>query len=232
VKVTEKTPVNTIDVLVAAVDVPLGNTLKAGDVKWLPWPADYVPEGIIRKDKEPNADKDLSGSIARAPFLNAEPIRRERLIKSNNSSFLSAILPSGKRAIAINTDTRGSNSAGGFVLPNDRVDVVRLRREDSAAKEGREVYVSETILTNIRVLAIGTNVQEKDGEKTVIGETATLELDPKQVEAVALAQKQGTLALSLRSIADANDFSKASEFGDGGSITVVRFGVSQTNVKR
>jgi pilus assembly protein CpaB len=231
VKVTEQVAAHTVDVLVAAVDVPLGNTLKEADTKWLPWPADGVPEGLIRKDKEPTARTDVSGSIARAPLLAAEPVRRERLIKSNNASFLSAILPSGKRAVAITTDSRGSTSAGGFVLPNDRVDIVRLLRGAASGGEGREDYTSETILTNIRVLAIGQNVQEKDGEKTVIGETATLELDPNQVEIVALAQKTGSLSLALRSIADANDFSRPSG-GDGTSLTVVRFGVSQQNVKR
>lgn len=232
IKVVEQAPVRTVDILVAAADIPLGNTLKPGDVKWLAWPADHIPEGLIRKDRDPNAESELSGSIARAPLLGSEPVRRERLIKSDNASFLSAILPSGKRAIAINTDSRGANTAGGFILPNDRVDVIRLSRDETAARSGREVYTSDTVLHNIRVLAIGQNVQDKNGEKTVIGETATLELDPRQVEIIALAQKSGHLALALRSLSDANDFSKGVAGGEDTNLTLVRFGVSQQNVKR
>lgn len=214
-------PANTVDILVTATDVALGKTLQANEMRWLAWPADSVPAGVIRKDASPNALTDTVGSFARMSMLANEPIRNERLLKADGSGFLSAILPSGKRAVAITTERSGASTAGGFILPNDRVDVIRTTRDDES---GNKSYASETILTNVRVLAIGQNIQEKDGEKVVVGETATLELEPKQTEAIALAQKTGQLSLALRSLADAKDVSQ-SRTGEDATLNIVRFGI-------
>jgi pilus assembly protein CpaB len=190
-----------------------------------------VPAGVIRKSESPEATKELTGNLARAQIFASEPIRRERLMKTDGSGFLSAVLPSGKRAIAITIDNRGANSAGGFILPNDRVDVIRTRRDDAASRaQSADVMMSETILTNIRVLAIGQNVQERNGEKVVTGETATLELDPRQAETIALAQRTGNVSLALRSLADAKGDDKALA-PDDTSLTIVRYGVTIQNVK-
>src|SRR5829696_4907636 len=167
----------TAEVLVAAVDVPMGQSLKAGDLRWLAWPADSAPSAVIKRTEFPSGLEETTGSIARSNFFGGEPIRREELIKVDGSGFMSAILPAGMRAVAISIDTRGATSAGGFILPNDRVDIIRTFRDDDAARSGGvDVHMSETILTNIRVLAIGQNIQERNGEKVVTGETATLEL--------------------------------------------------------
>lgn len=219
----ERLPANTVDILVTATDVGLGKTLQAAEMRWLPWPAESVPAGVIRKDTNPNALTETVGSFARVSMLANEPIRNERLLKADGSGFLSAILPSGKRAVAITTERSGASTAGGFILPNDRVDVIRTTREDDS---GAKSVSSETILTNIRVLAIGQNIQEKDGEKVVVGETATLELEPKQTEAIALAQKTGQLSLALRSLADAREVSQ-SRTGDDATLSIVRFGVTE-----
>jgi pilus assembly protein CpaB len=222
----------TNDVLVAAGDLQVGQTVKPSDLRWQPWPADMVPAGFIRRSNEPGALEDAVGSIARVAFLSGEPIRREKLIKANGSGFMSAILPSGMRAIAISIDTRGATSAGGFVLPNDRVDVIRTYRDDEASRAGGgDVHLSETILTNVRVLAIGQNVQERNGDKVVTGETATLELTPGQAEIVTLAQKTGQLSLALRSLADAQRVEEAREDRDAG-LLVVRYGVAKQAPKR
>lgn len=221
----------TVEVLVAAVDIPLGNGVQPNDLRWAAWPADSVPAGVIRKSESPEATKELTGNLARAQIFASEPIRRERLMKTDGSGFLSAVLPSGKRAIAITIDNRGANSAGGFILPNDRVDVIRTRRDDAASRaQSADVMMSETILTNIRVLAIGQNVQERNGEKVVTGETATLELDPRQAETIALAQRTGNVSLALRSLADAKGDDKALA-PDDTSLTIVRYGVTIQNVK-
>ena len=117
------------------------------------------------------------------------------------------MLPSGMRAVAINIDPSGGATAGGFILPNDRVDVIRVYRDEEQTKAlGVEVNTAQTILTNVRVLAIGQTVQEKGGEKTVVGANATLELDPAQAELIVLAQRTagaGNLHLTLRSMLDA-----------------------------
>lgn len=218
--VTTYEPAPTVEVLVAAANIPLGNKLTGSDLKWIAWPLASLPENVIRKQDAPDGEAEFIGQIARAPLFGSEPIRREKLLKAD-SGFLSAILPPGKRAVAITTDSRGANTAGGFILPNDRVDVIRTSRDDGGSKDAGGP-VSETLVANVRVLAIGQSIQEKNGEKVVVGETATLELDPRQVEAVALAQKTSTLSLALRSLQDAGDRSVA---GEDGGLTLVRYGV-------
>ena len=138
------------------------------------------------------------------------------------------------RAVAISIDSRGASSAGGFILPNDRVDIIRTFRDDESSRAGGvDVHMSETILTNIRVLAIGQNIQERNGEKVVTGETATLELTPAQAEMITLAQKIGHLSLALRSLADANQTQDAPRSDRAESaLTVVRYGVAKQSPKR
>ncbi len=211
-----------VEVLVAGQELPLGNVVTQNDIRWVGWPEDLVPPGVIRRGDQTNVDKDIVGALVRSGFIQGEPIRADKLIRPDGSGFLSAILPSGKRAVAITIDRAGSSSAGNFVLPNDRVDVIKTSRQDSVP--GREAYIAETILHNIRVLAIGQTVQERGGEKVVTGETATLELDPRQVETISHAQRTGTIALALRSLADANE--QRPPEAEQPSLTVVRFGVS------
>ena len=218
----------TVPVLVAATDIPVGNTVAATDLRWLDWPLASVPAGIIRKDETPEAETEIIGQVARYATLGAEPIRREKLIKTDGTGFLSAVLPSGMRAVAISTDSRGANTAGGFILPNDRVDVITTWRGESTSGRG-EAQVSETILRNIRVLAIGQNVQERNGEKVVVGETATLEIEPGQVEKLVQAQKTGTLSLALRSLKDAGETVPPAQADN--SMTLVRYGVTSKSVK-
>jgi pilus assembly protein CpaB len=212
------------EILVAAADLPVGQGLKASDLRWQAWPADAPAAGLIRKGEAPaGVVEELTGSIVRSAFLNGEPIRREKLIKGAGG-FMSAILPSGMRALAISIDNRGSTSAGGFILPNDRVDVIRT---SEAGSEGAQAMTSETILANIRVLAIGQNVQERNGEKVVTGETATLELTPAQSEMIVLAQKVGQLSLALRSLADVNETGTPAREERADRLQVIRFGIQQ-----
>ena len=110
---------------------------------------------------------------------------------------MSAILPSGKRAVAVRVTAQ--STAGGFILPNDRVDLIHTVNQTS---EGQTRFVSQTLLANIRVMAIDQTIEEQDGERVVVGKTATLELSPSEVELVASAEKEGSLSLSLRSMAD------------------------------
>jgi pilus assembly protein CpaB len=220
-------PAPTVPVLVAAAEIPVGNTVTANDLRWLDWPLASVPAGVIRKDEAPEAEKEIIGQVSRYATLGAEPIRREKLIKTDGTGFLSAVLPAGMRAVAISTDSRGANTAGGFILPNDRVDVISTERGEAAG--GQESYASEVILRNIRVLAIGQNVQERNGEKVVVGETATLQVEPGQVENLVQAQKTGTLSLALRSLKDANETAPPTQADN--SMTLVRYGVTSKSVK-
>jgi pilus assembly protein CpaB len=217
----------TDEVLVASKDLPLGSLLVETDLAWQAWPKDAVSKGMIRKSDGGNAIEDAKGSVSRGNFFEGEPIRREKLVKGPNSGFLSAILPTGFRAVAINIDAQGGTTAGGFILPNDRIDVIRTFRDQDQSKiTGTDVYTSETILSNVRVLAIGQNVQEKNGERVITGSNATLELDPKQAETVVLAQRIGQLSLSLRSMVDASKVKEDFSHDDHDAITVVRYGVA------
>jgi pilus assembly protein CpaB len=217
----------TVEVLVAKSDIGMGQTVSPGDVRWQEWPAAAASGNFIRKADRPNAVETLSGSIARYPFVNGEPIREAKLVNSKGSGFMAAILPAGMRAIS--TQISPETGAGGFILPNDHVDVILTRRDQAADKAaGGDTHSSETVLTNVRVLAIDQNVQEKDGQKVVVGKTATLELTPAQTETLALSQQLGTLSLALRSIADASHDTPQSEDKSGArraGVNIVRFGI-------
>ncbi len=219
-------PPVTDDVLVAAREIPLGTVLADADLGWQAWPKVGVAAGFIVKAASPKATDDFKGSIARENLHAGVPLRPEQVIKGANG-FMSAILPAGKRAVAINVDSNGATSAGGFILPNDHVDVIHLYADEAAKSPvggGSAPVISETILRNIRVLAIGPNVQSKDGQSVVSGSNATLELDPVQAETVILAQRNGQLSLVLRSILDANTASETSSKPATSTVTVVRFG--------
>ena len=222
----------TVPVLVAASDIPVGNSVTANDLRWLDWPLASVPTGVIRKDEAPEAEKEIIGQVARYAVLGAEPIRREKLIKTDGTGFLSAVLPSGMRAVAISTDSRGANTAGGFILPNDRVDVIMVRKG-----QGTKKYITETVLSNVRVLAIDQQIEEKeDGSKAAVGTTATLELTPDQTKVLAVAQQMADrLSLALRSVADAQEQDTGAPdyllSGDNGSaiVQVIKSGTIVTD---
>jgi pilus assembly protein CpaB len=141
---------------------------------------------------------------------------------------MAAILPAGMRAVS--TEISPETGAGGFILPNDRVDVILSKREKNPDRSGSsDVVNSETILANVRVLAIDQAPKEKDGQNSVVGKTVTLELKPEQSETLARARQTGTLSLALRSIADLNAVAtqaddQSSRRSD--SVNVVRYGVS------
>ena len=192
----------TVDVLVAKSDIGLGQSVTGDDVQWQTWPAATASTSFIRRNERPDATKEVVGSIARSPFIVGEPIREPKLVKATGSGFMAAILPTGMRAVS--TEVSPETGAGGFILPNDRVDVILSKREKNPDRNAGDIVNSQVILGNIRVLAIDQTIEEKNGQKVVVGKTATLELKPKQSEALARARQSGTLSLALRSLADVN----------------------------
>jgi pilus assembly protein CpaB len=220
--------IETVEILVAKGDINMGQVVSAQDIQWQLWPASAASAFFVRKKDRPNGIEQLTGSIARSPFVAGEPIREAKLIKANGSGFMAALLPSGMRAIS--TEISPETGAGGFILPNDRVDVLLTRRDREAEKAtGIEAHTSETILTDVRVLAIDQTIEEKNGQRVVVGRTATLELSPRQAETLAVSRQRGTLSLALRSLIDANSPSVAAP--DDGKTTnrrlnMVRFGVT------
>lgn len=188
----------TVNVLVSAENLPVGSRLNEKSIRWMPWPEGGVTEGFITEAARPQALAELNGAVVRLPMFAGEPVRAEKVADSSNR-IMSSILPSGKRAVA--TEISVATGAGGFVLPNDRVDVIMVRKNT----EGR--YLTENVLNNIRVLAIDQHIQEKeDGSKAVVGTTATLELTPDQAKVIAVAQQMADrLTLALRSVADVQE---------------------------
>jgi pilus assembly protein CpaB len=220
-------PLATVDVLVAKTDLGSGQVVGEGDVGWQTWPAASATASFIRKTDRPEAIKDFVGAIARTPIAAGEPIRDSKVVVAKGGGFLAAILPHGMRAIAL--DVQPDTGAGGFILPNDHVDVL-LTHQTGAKNSGVERYVSETILRNVRVLAVDQAVEEKEGQKVIVGKTATIELDPQQVETLALSRQMGTISLTLRSLLDSQsptpESGEVHEEKEARGINTVRYGAS------
>ncbi|MFN5574044.1 MAG: Flp pilus assembly protein CpaB [Bradyrhizobium sp.] len=222
--------VETVEVLVAKSDINLGQSLKPEHLQWQSWPAATTSSSFIQRKDRSKGDAEVTGMIARAPFIAGEPIREQKLVKADGSGFMAAILPAGMRAVS--TEISPETGAGGFILPNDRVDVLLSKRERNPEQPNAgDVISSEIILSNIRVLAIDQAPKEKDGQTTVVGKTVTLELKPEQAETLARARQRGTLSLALRSIADINVAENRSDENSrrrGDSVAVIRFGIPST----
>jgi pilus assembly protein CpaB len=215
----------TTDVLVAASDIGTGDLVGDQQLRWQTWPAEAANTSFIRKSERPDAVTELKGSMARVAMASGEPIRESKLIHGNGSGYLAAILPTGMRAVSI--DISPERGVSGFILPNDHVDVLLTRHDKEAEKNspGSEFLISETILTDVRVLAIGKTVEGKPGEHTVDGSVATLELTPAEAERLSLARQLGTMSLSLRSLVDAGRHDAARR---SNAIVVYRGAESQT----
>jgi len=226
VQVQVPAKLDTVDVLVARSDIGVGHSLGGQDVQWQAWPASAMNAQYIRKSDNPNAITSLAGSITRAPFGSGEPIREAKLIRANGSGYMAAIVQPGMRAIAI--DISPESGVAGFILPNDRVDVLLTRSEKMA--NNQDVFSSEIILSDVRVLAIDQTVEEKGGQKVVVGKIATLELAPRRAETLALARRLGTISLALRGLTEnavnKNKDVEGERLGVTERVSVVRFGVT------
>jgi pilus assembly protein CpaB len=213
-KVVEAAP-STQDVLVAAGDLLPAQTLTKENLRWQPWPQNAMNSVYLTKASRPDAIEALAGSVIRNRMAAGEPIRQENLTP-RHAGYLATVLPAGKRAMAVRVSAE--STAGGFILPNDRVDVLH--------SDGKSP-VSHTILANVRVLAIDQVVDDTakndTGKANVIGKTATLELDPSQAEILTAAQAAGTLSLSLRSAADNNDY----HLSNRQAVRIIRAGHSE-----
>lgn len=216
--------------LAATRDLPAGSKIDDADIEWIKAPeGGDVEDRFISSSGASNSIKEQAiSSYVRAPIAKGEPIRRSRLAKS---SLMAMILSPGRRAVAI--DVTPNTTAGGFILPNDRVDVLRTYRNTEATQDvGREIYSTELVLEDVRVLAIGSVSEKKGAEATVTGPTATLELTPYQAEIALMAQKSGQLSLALRPAEDTRKRNRSEldeqESGAIEGATIIRRGVVST----
>jgi pilus assembly protein CpaB len=210
------------DVLVAASNIPPGASLSSTNIRWQAWPTEAINEAFISAKDQSDAIEVFTGTVVRSQFYDGEPIREGKLARAE-SGFMSAILPTGMRAVAVRVSAQ--TSAGGFILPNDRVDVILTSGQSGGGS--KDDIISYALLQNIRVLAIDQTVEEQDGERVVVGKTATLELDPAQVDTITAAEKAGSLSLSLRSVEDADEI-EISKRKRSGIVKVFRAG--RTNI--
>jgi pilus assembly protein CpaB len=190
-------------VLVATAPIGLGQRLSPETVQWLDWPEGAVRDEYITIAERPEGLNDVNGAVARFEIFPGDPITEAKLVRTGQG-YLSAVLEKGKRGVSVAVEA--ASASGGFIVPNDHVDVVLTRQSPSG-------LISETIVRNVKVLAINLRLgetgatgaapnPEAPNEAFQGGSIATLELDPPQGEAVINASKIGTISLSLRSIAD------------------------------
>jgi pilus assembly protein CpaB len=221
---TANSQVGTKSVLVAARDITPGTVLTKDDVRWQPWPETLIeadrfvvqPDTVAGQTAPKDPQQDFIDHIARRSIQSGEPMNAEMVIKQGDSSVTAANIAPGMRAITINV-TQPAGVAG-LILPGDHVDVVvNTSIRDLAGLEGwKDVvvrYASETILMNLRVVAINQKLSHdpKDGVAEP-GNLVTLEVSPQQAEKLLVAQQLGPLSLTLRSMVAAPSDPKGQTF--------------------
>ena len=235
-------PPITSDVLVASTTIPPGRKLDVGSVRWDSWPISSVGPNFITKQIQPDMAKAVEGIVVRSPLVSGQPITDLNTVRTDATGFLAATLMPGMRAVA--TNVTAESSAGGFLLPNDRVDVILTHDISGGGNNntGIKVWQADTILRDIRVLAVDqiaqpesaptTEVEGATGAPPVetearVGKTVTLEVTPAQAEILQRSVATGNIALALRSIEDSNGRALTGAFSSGtlNNSTVVRFGV-------
>jgi pilus assembly protein CpaB len=213
-------------ILVARQAIPVGKFVVADDLKWQDWPESGATGAFIEQKAEPEALEQLVGAVARYGLVEGEPVSKTKLVMPGDSSFMAALINPGYLATSIEISPEAA--AGGFILPNDRVDVVMTREIETVSSGANTVqnFRSDLILANVRVLAIDGIYAPPPAEggqgAVLIGSRATLELSDRDTTLINTAKKAGELALALRSIADIQSPQGATASG-----RVYRDGVAQ-----
>lgn len=198
-----------IEVLVAAKNLALGETLKPGDTKWQVWPQDAMFSGLIKRSKNSAPEKALEGRLARA-ITAGEPMMKSSLLANTKGNIVAASLEPGQRAVSIGVSA--TSMVSGFIAPGDHVDVVLTYKEniDDGGDDTAEGFIKmnlnklavETILQNVKVLAVDQLATSPKDNKIKVGRTVTLAVDLEKAERLALASEIGTLNLVLRGVGD------------------------------
>ena len=135
-------PLATVEILIAKNDLGRGQLIGEGDIGWQIWPQVAATQSFVKKTERPDAMRQFVGAIVRIPVAAGEPIRDPAVVFAKGSGFLAAVLTKGMRAVSM--EVSAENGAGGFILPDDHVDVILTRRDKAAEKlVGVEKIVSE-----------------------------------------------------------------------------------------
>jgi pilus assembly protein CpaB len=214
-------------ILVAKTPIGIGERLSDQNIEWQDWPEGALRSEYVTAAATPEAITDMKGAVARFEFFPGEPIREQKLVRSDQG-YLSAVLEKGMRGVSISVTA--DSASGGFIVPNDHVDVILTRTTEQG-------QTSETILSNVKVLAVNARLGEvgSTGAPTdpnnpraeVFADTAiaTLELDPGQSETVINAGQLGKLSLALRSIVDFAQGPTTDRVQRNAPIKVIRYGL-------
>jgi pilus assembly protein CpaB len=203
--VVQTEQVSSVKVLVSTTDLKVGEVLSEDDLEWAPWPEENIVEGYKTEADAPDAIKELAGSVAKLPLFKREPVHPAKLVLKGDNGVMAALLTPGMRAISL--EISEETASGGFILPNDRVDVilahdVKIMTEESTIEQP----TSTTLIQNVRVLAIDQVFKQSDDEEerdvAQIGNTATLEVTDKEAELLALGVSVGSITLTLRPWSD------------------------------
>lgn len=180
------------EILVAAEALQPGQPLDPAKVRWEKWPTASVSSSFVTRDAVASAEDVVKDTVVRAPILKDQPITTSAIVHGKEAGFMAATLTPGMRAVSIVVSTE--SGAGGFILPNDHVDLILTQKSNENPPRVR----ARTFLRSIRVLAVDQVYKEEKDQKTVLAKTATLELTPAQAETVNRAQGMGQISLSLR----------------------------------
>lgn len=190
-------------ILVAAKALPAGHFLRTEDFTWQSWPDDdlsksYMVKGAINLDT-------VVGSVVKSGIAMGEPITDVRIVKKGERGFLAAIVTPGFRAITVSLQAGAGLS--GLTIPGDRVDLILTMDVPSASKDSQPRRMSETVLQDIRVLAVDQKIDD-EAHNAPLARTATLEVTPKEAEVVTLLTEMGKLSMTLRSVGSAENDAK------------------------
>lgn len=231
-EVAKPVEIPTKQILVANNAIPVGKFVEAGDLRWQEWPASAPVESFMEQEKAPEALEKMVGAVARYDLVAGEPVTASKLVHPGTSGFMAVMMTPGMRAVSV--EISAEVAAGGFIQPNDRVDVIVTREVEGKNGNSNGMNIrSDLILSNVRVLAIdatyGAPPTEDDGSapksgqgQVILGSRATLELSERDATLLSTAKKAGDISLTLRSIADVKTPEGATAAG-----RVYRDGVSQ-----
>lgn len=198
-------------VLVARNAITRGQILKPQDFSWQVWPEGGIDRNYIQIGTR--AADAFAGWVARDPFVPGEPITDAKIVSPGSRGFLAAALAPGMRAVSV--PVTATSGISGFVFPGDQVDILVTHMPISGNNNEAQHRASETVLHDVRVIAVDQKLDSK-GNEALVAHTATLEVTPKQSEIIAVATEMGKLSLSLRSLAAAADEKSPADSAGGG----------------
>ncbi|MEX1249569.1 MAG: Flp pilus assembly protein CpaB [Hyphomonas sp.] len=235
--VVEEREVSEVAVLTVTRDFAVGETIDAADLKWSPWPRANVVEGYYVQTTLPASIKTLAGAVVKAALYRGEPVLPQKVVIKGQQGLLATMMSAEMRAVSI--EISAESASGGFILPNDRVDLILTYQQKSEPEYGvRDRIIATTIISNVRVLAIDQNfATNEEGETARLGSTATIEVTPAEAELVAMSMSVGEVSLALRPLetsvsgTDRNprtELLQGASDGLGGGIKIIRNGKAST----